>query len=301
MEYDMRGFLTKEKQPELNRREIRYTYDARGHMTKRLFTMGTEATSPFDLRFDHDGAERLNDVVQLSTSNVLKSFRFRPQNGANVPALSAGKLRTAVRYNWVRDPAAIDKPPINIPVTQEYAYSPSHGRIASRVTKANGNTFGVSYVYDSLGDVTKITYPQLTPCSGCASVGLPRTVTNSYNQGQLVGVSGYASSISYYANGVVNTVAHQNNTTDKHTIDTKNYLPRPASSPRPWCRRPPGASPTRMMPPGTSSRWGRSRSATTRSAGWPKRPSPDSRRRATNTTRTATSPTWWPSTAPRTA
>jgi RHS repeat-associated protein len=114
-------------------------------------------------------------------------------------------------------------------VTQEYAYSPSHGRIASRVTKAGGNTFGISYVYDSLGDVTKITYPQLAPCSGCASVGLPRTVTNSYNQGQLVGVSGYASSISYYANGVVNTVAHQNNTTDKYTIDTKNYLPRPAS------------------------------------------------------------------------
>jgi RHS repeat-associated protein len=56
-----------------------------------------------------------------------------------------------------------------------------------------------------------------------------RNVQFAYSSGFLTGVPGYASTISYNANGLVNQVFHSNGVTDTQTVDTTNWLARPLS------------------------------------------------------------------------
>ncbi|MDQ3283760.1 MAG: fibronectin type III domain-containing protein, partial [Acidobacteriota bacterium] len=124
-----------------------------------------------------------------------------------------------------------DAPGGDLVVTETYEYRDPAGRLSSKKTSlSSGETFTDSYSYNKLGAPLTLTYPA---CVGCSSLTQPpRTITNTYSNGMLTGVSGYAS-LSYHANGMVNTVAHTNvgggTVVDRYTVDTTTALARPES------------------------------------------------------------------------
>lgn len=238
MSYDMRGFLLSETHPELYSVGIRYeNYDAMGHAGRKRYSAANEPFAPQDLQYLYDGAGRLIEVKELAANRTIKSFRYHPQSGNNIPALSAGKLRSSVRDNWIPAPAELQKPRTDVPVTHEYRYDPSTGRMSGKLTLAGGFAFDVAYAYNALGKASSVTYPLLKACETCTAVlaGPARMVTMDYVQGMLVRLPGYASSITYHPSGAIKQVIHVNRPGDP-TKDTKDLfeadphsLPRAAS------------------------------------------------------------------------
>jgi RHS repeat-associated protein len=233
--YDMRGFLLSETHPELAGRTIRYLgYDARGNAHQRALSANNQPATPFDVSMEYDGAERVIGVTQTSTGHLLKGFTYYPQNGPNIPALAAGKLRRTVRSNWVPPVNNPQQAAANTPVTQELVYDPpgansgGTGRLASTTTTVSGLSFTTSFTYDRLGNVKTIVYPQMTgQCGGCAPFGPARTVTYNYQEGRLTAVPSFANTINYHPSGIVATVAHTNGATDTFDPDPDS-MARPA-------------------------------------------------------------------------
>lgn len=223
--YDMRGFLLSETHPELAGRSIRHLgYDARGNPGQRVLSAAGQPPTPFDVRLRYDGAERLIRVTRIADNEVLKVFNYFPQSGSNVPALSAGKLRRSIRYNWAPPAATPAGAPVKTPVTTEFAYTAqgqNTGRLTRRTLSVSGMTFVTNFTYDALGNPATIQYPQLP------SVGPARTISYTYKQGKLVSVPSYASLITYAENGMVRKVVHTNSTADHFEPDA-DYLPRPS-------------------------------------------------------------------------
>ena len=85
-----------------------------------------------------------------------------------------------------------------------------HRQAGAGIVGGNTGTFTVGFSWSDLGVLSSVTYPQL------AGVGPARTVTFDRTNGWLTrvheGATNYASSISYYANGMGNTVIHGNST-----------------------------------------------------------------------------------------
>jgi RHS repeat-associated protein len=114
-----------------------------------------------------------------------------------------------------------------------YNYSGLGGRVSNRdlqshVNGTQGESFTQGWSYNDLGDVASISYPRCVwaSCNG-ASTTAP-TVGFTYTRGWLTSVPGYANSISYHANGMVNQVAHTNGVTYTQALDP-NAMRRPAS------------------------------------------------------------------------
>lgn len=211
--YDGRGLLESEVHPESG--TTTYKYDARGHVTERA---GAAAT----VKFQYDAAERLVRVAE--GANTLEEFIFdRPNDDDDK---SMGKLDKAIRHNY-------GTPYGDLTVTETFRYRQPGGRLSAKETKLShtGETFTDSYVYNSLGAATGVTYPEcVSSCSFTPSL----TVTNSYTKGFLTGVVGYtsASGIKYSNNGMVTSVQHlkadgTNGPLDQQTVDPNTGMARP--------------------------------------------------------------------------
>jgi YD repeat-containing protein len=247
-DYDNRGFLRWESQPESG--VTSYQYDARGHLTSKL---QSAANSKFDLTYTYDAAERPlsvsgRDPSSPSVFRPLKGFTYGTDNG-NGSNYRIGKLVQATRYNY----GEVDMypPDPEYIVDDVYDYTDPAGRRSTRtttlkevdpVTRAISTLqqFTMSETYNDLGLPATMTYPI---CAGC---GMPPTdpdrhlMTRTYSLGRLksltdydslLGTSGYVSDIGYWPNGMRNTIVHWaapggHNISD---IQAVTNMPRPDS------------------------------------------------------------------------
>lgn len=233
--YDNRGFLAWERHPEkgaTGNGYVRYLeYDALGNVGRKLDAVAnTTATTgaAIDVRFTYDRAARLTQVAEASGAfRPLKAFTYATANsGAN---RLQGKLQVADRYNYV----FVGTTGFTVLMREIYNYSGLGGRVSNRdlqshVNGTQGESFTQGWSYNDLGDVAALSYPRCvwTSCNG-ASTTAP-TVGFTYTRGWLTSVPGYANSISYHANGMVNQVAHTNGVTYTQALDP-NAMRRPAS------------------------------------------------------------------------
>lgn len=244
--YDNRGFLTSEQQPELGSSgsgTANYQYDARGHVIRRY---EGSAAGPFDIFNTYDRAERLTQVRETrfmnSVQRYLKIFEYGTANSGS--DLRNGKVTRATRFNW------FDSLDYAAQIVEDYTYTGVGGRADSRTTYdyvcaisagtcnaagsgAQNHHFTQTFTYDDLGNTSALSYPTCEHTE-CANASLPqRTLTNTYTNGILTAVApssgANSSSITYWANGLVHTVAHGNGVTDTIDIDTTTGMARPSA------------------------------------------------------------------------
>ena len=242
--YDNRGFLTSDTQPETGQTGDATTsylsYDARGHATRRLTG---PANGTFDLSYQFDRAERLMQISYTGSGRPLKVFTFGTDNDVAHNDYRNGRITRTVRYNWMNS--------VNygVQVAEDYTYGGKDGRISARRTTdyeclISGSQpctifpagtltkiFNQSFTYDDLGQTVSLGYPS---CANTGCVGVvpaAPTVTNGYTNGFLTSVnwtgSPRASTISYWPNGLVKQVAHGNYVTDTQALDPDG-MERPA-------------------------------------------------------------------------
>lgn len=223
--YDGRGFMTAESHPESN--ASTYTnFDAKGHAGK---TNKGNVRDVFDLEFEFDDAERLIKTFSRNPYNPNGPFRLTKEfvydNGNNNGA-SNGRLVQAIRHNY--NPGLGD-----VVVTESMVYGDTAGRLTSKTTLITNATYGTTYQqytqgfgYNDLGDQTSMTYPQCQYV-GCGT-GAITTLSRNYTKGVLKSIPGYLDNITYWPNGLYNTISHNGTTT---VVDTQ--LPDDAGMPRP--------------------------------------------------------------------
>jgi RHS repeat-associated protein len=240
--YDNRGFLLSETQPELGANGNGTTsyrsaadqpsfYDSRGHPHRRITGA---ANGPFDTSYEYDPAERLTVVTRSGTGALLKQFFYDDPAGL-FPQCDLGrcrgKLAAAARWNDLGDLGVL-------PVSESYQYYGADGQISRRdvtigTTAAfTGESFFHSTSYDSLGNVAAIGYPCRKDAFGnCLSSERNRSVSNVWSRGALAGVTGYASSITYQPNGLLDTVIHGSGATSvkESWIADTSGMSRPCS------------------------------------------------------------------------
>jgi len=156
--YDNRGFLTSETHPEKTGAVSYLLYDARGHA-------GRKTDGPNDLALVYDKAERLTDVREWSSNQLLKKLTYAGANGAN--DWRAGKLQEASRYNFV----SIGATPYTVQIRESYTYGGRDGRVSRRdtasiVNGAAGDSFTQGFSYNALGLPATVEYPICTH-AGC--------------------------------------------------------------------------------------------------------------------------------------
>lgn len=247
-EYDGRGVLIKETHPENGIVEYG-DYDARGHA--RLKLQGG-ANSIFDLKYTYDGAERLMTVsgrnpnhvpgsthADLTEFRILKSFEYWDNSA---PVGSRGRLHYATRYNHPPDPSSSHQY-LNshiYRIREQFLYD-SKGMTSDKNTTVFLATslatppeswpivreIQQAFTYNKLGLPKTVRYPL---CVGC---GLPseepaRELAPTYSYGQLSSIPGFVTGLSYWPNGLRNTVQHSNGIVDVQTPDTTG-MARPLS------------------------------------------------------------------------
>ena len=220
--YDGRGFLLSETHPE-NGLTIYSAYDPRGHTGRKRTGL---VDGPFDLTFSYDAAERLTQVRERGSSRLLKEFTYG--TGATAADRSKNKIKTALRHNWVLHPD--NGNPLLVTVTETYTYGGTGGRPSLRTTAlSTGQGFTQGWTYDALGQVTLLTYPTCTHTTATCGVSKrPRSVGFTHQLGDLTAVPGWAGSISYHANGMLNEIAHANGMVYQQGLDP-HWMRRPAS------------------------------------------------------------------------
>ncbi|MCI0689094.1 MAG: hypothetical protein L0Y54_17965, partial [Sporichthyaceae bacterium] len=225
--YDGRGFLLSETHPE-NGTTVYSDYDARGHAGRKRTG---PVQGPFDLAFAYDAAERLTLVREWHSQGLgrlLKEFTYG--TGATAADRSRNKIKTALRHNHVLHPDNGNA--LDVTVTETYTYGGTGGRVSLRTTAlSTGQGFSQGWSYDGLGLVAGLTYPtctQMTSTCGTAAGKRNRTVSFTRQLGLLTGVPGWADSISYHANGMLNEVEHANGVTYAQGLDP-HWMRRPGS------------------------------------------------------------------------
>ncbi|HYC59155.1 MAG TPA: hypothetical protein VEK79_06265 [Thermoanaerobaculia bacterium] len=237
-DYDGRGFLRWESQPESGMKS--YAYDARGHVVSK--THGAAATH-FDLNYIYDSAERLvridarnpffdpADPVNFPQFRVLKEFQFGTSNDGT--DYRNGKLISATRYNYddgdstykIRDEYRYDSVTAD-PEEGIVAYDNPAGWLRSKKTVISETTwFGntvlkqveQSVERDTNGMLKTVRYPICNNCGGTPT-GPSRSVQYTYAAGRLQSVPGYIDSLSYWPNGMRNVQAHSNGIADTQTV-----------------------------------------------------------------------------------
>lgn len=222
--YDQRGFLLSEVQPELGPSgggTILYGgYDAMGHVGSKRHAAASSPAPPwsFDLDFRYDKAGRLVQV--LNGGKFAKEYFYA--RGAEAGAWGAGKLYQTKRRNEVQAKGgAIDLAGVNdrVVVTETFRYDDPAGRMSAREVRTNdGGLFSSSLTYDALGNLLQLGYPHCSYPAGCAGAAPPRTVAHQYRLGMLTAVDGYASSIRYHSNGLWSSVVHSNGVEDRLSL-----------------------------------------------------------------------------------
>ena len=87
--------------------------------------------------------------------------------------------------------------------------------------------FVQGYVYNLLGDVSHIDYPECTLAKTCPAAQ-PRDLDFTYKNGGLTAIPGFLDSITYHANGLYSQITHANGVVDTQQNDA-NSMPRPGS------------------------------------------------------------------------
>ncbi|MFP3941909.1 MAG: hypothetical protein ACLF0P_16565, partial [Thermoanaerobaculia bacterium] len=223
--YDGRGFLTFESHPELGA-ALRYSeYDPLGNPGRVRRGLDSTVEGGWDLRHAYDAAGRLRRIEEWDTGRVWKEWTYATANG-EAGQWSNGKLAEALRHNHVLIPGTSTT--FDAEVRERYEYDGVGGRIARVVTDlpTSGSleentrpTFDYRLDHDPLGNVASRDYPE---CSHKFCVDVPdqdHTVTQSFTQGFLTAIPGYASEITYHPNGLVHRVAHANGVTDLQERD----------------------------------------------------------------------------------
>jgi RHS repeat-associated protein len=239
--YDNRGFLLWENHPEKTANiygqshDVDYpSYDARGHVLRKV-------DGDNDLTFEYDLAERLTLVREtgagacITTSGTvgprcLKSFTYATANGTNAAGLTdyrKGKVTSASRYNYVGAPFNA-----TVEVKETYEYTGRGGRVSQKDTYqifngGNSEIFRQTFSWNDLGTLASETYPDCIASTVCGPSS-PRSVSYGYTRGRLTSVSGFATSITYHANGLVHQVSRPNGVTDYQNLDSSG-MTRPAS------------------------------------------------------------------------
>lgn len=221
--YDQRGFLLSEQHPEKGAGPgvVNYSsYDARGHAGRKI-------DGPFDLTFLYDRAERLVTVRETGGAvRTFKTFAYGTSNATGVR--DNGRLKRATRYNYPSDPYA----GLVATVEETYTYGDRQGRPSQRDTLytlgSSSRAFTQSWAYHHLGGPSVVTYPSCTHTECTQSFSTPRTVTYDYTNGWLSSVPGYASSITYHANGIHHQISHANGVVETQANDP-NGMARPSS------------------------------------------------------------------------
>ena len=167
-----------------------------------------------DLAFTYDGVERLTNVSETG-GQPLKTFAYGTD----------GRLSSASRYNYVAAPFNA-----TVQVTETYTYGGRQGRISRRNTQMTYNgvakeSFAQTWTWNALGDPSAIGYPE---CTFATCTAVARSVNPAYTNGFLTSVPGWATSINYHANGMVNQVTHSNAVVDTQGNDP-NGMQRPSS------------------------------------------------------------------------
>lgn len=215
--YDLRGFLKDETNPEKTGTTYYHGYDARGHMLSKQESSDTK----YNLTYSYDQVERLTKV-ESAAEGVVKEFFFDTVNDGVKSLSGPGRLLKDVRHN--RNSFG------DITVTNYYGYD-SSGRVASKETRlSTGPVFTQNFNYISNGQPDVLHYPT---CSGCGTAAKPdRSIPLTYDSGYLTGIGGFGS-FTYWPNGMFHTVLHNGRTPSQNTMDTQEADPsgmmRPAS------------------------------------------------------------------------
>jgi len=232
--YDRRGFLLWDKHPERvqnpanahdpssdDGKTFYEEHDALGNAHRRY-------DASRELTFDFDPAQRPTRALEVdgAESRPLEEFSYHRTNRPG--EWSRGKLYQAKRHNYGSPVAPLELQEADLVVTESYRYAGVGGRVSSRQTRlANLGTavFEQSFEYDLLGNRSRTVYPrcQHAPCAGTDPI---RSVSFTRTRGRLTGVGGYATSITYHPNGLVDDVAHANGVTDSQDADPSS-LRRP--------------------------------------------------------------------------
>ena len=213
--YDLRGLLTWEQHPEKGPSGngfVRYlNYDALGNPGRKVDAVATKTVTSgaaSDLTFTYDRANRLTYVRDnQQASRILKQLTYGTGNSGSDKRL--GRLWTADRYNYVK----ISSTDFIVRALETYAYAGVGGRTSSRTTQmyVNGGaqeSFTQAWAWNDLGAPTTLTYPRCTHAACTGAAASSRSVTDSYTNGYLTSITGFASSISYHPNGMVNQIAY---------------------------------------------------------------------------------------------
>lgn len=218
--YDGRGFLEKERHPENGL--FRYTYDSRGHVTKKF----RDDTTTYDLTFGYDFAERLRTVT-AGASTTLKSFDY----GENPPSSgdkNTARLITATRHNYLHREDDAPGATHDYTVTERYYYEDGAGRQSRKVTEIHDPIINAtksleqSQTYNDLSLPDTVTYPHCE--TGCD--GPQFSIANTYTKAMLSRVSAAGTDIArfrYSPSGVNTEIDHVNQSatiTDKYTLDS---------------------------------------------------------------------------------
>ena len=224
--WDRRGFLQWEQHPELvdnvadmTTGRLEYPrYDSMGNIRRR-------DDGEHEIEFIYDRAERVTQVKDLTNNRLVKEYFYHRNN---LPGqFSAGKLYQAKRHNHGAPVGPLRAGLPDIVVTETYAYAGRGGRVSERTTsisRFDARVFTQSFTWDVQGDPQTITYPSCLHAACTAASAPTRTVSNIFDARQLVGVSGYASNITYHTSGMVHQVVHTNGVTDTQTVTN---MPRP--------------------------------------------------------------------------
>ena len=230
--WDKRGLLVWEQHPELlddvNQAatgRIDYQYDSRGNVVSK-------DDGENQLSYLYDKAGRVTQVRD-GGSRLLQEYFYRRTNSPG--ELSAGKLYQAKQHNYGVPVGPLPLTTLGVSdliVTETYNYAGRGGRVSERTTVLAGlqaRVFRQGFGWDALGNLETLSYPRCLHalCSGSGIPAPARTVTNVYDEGSLAEVSGYASSITYHPNGLLNRVTHANGMADTQEVDPSS-MARPA-------------------------------------------------------------------------
>jgi hypothetical protein len=222
-DYDGRGFLFMVSDGEGNN-SFYQNFDALGNARK-------QRPNDADLNYEFDRAGRLISVRETNApAKLWKEYVYADDNGVN--DWRAGKLWKTKRYNYFPNtPTAT--------ISETYAYSGKAGQVSQYEIEWNDGTrpsekFVQGYVYDDLGNMKEILYPQEVTTAN-TNLGRTRRIVNTFSQNYLIGIAGisnsqnenWATAINYHSNGLVSRVAHSNGVTENITNDPNGYA-RPA-------------------------------------------------------------------------
>jgi RHS repeat-associated protein len=210
--YDNRGFLLSEQHPEKGAAGngwVTYSvYDPKGKVGRVV-----DGPNTLDYVYDTVGRTlRVEDVNQAD--RPVLEYQYDGGTG-----YGAARLWKAIRHNYVDlpwTPASEE----DVTVTETYGYSGVGGRTSDRLTEIAplGYSFAQTFGYDQAGQLATLGYPDCQHAA-CPPAEPARTVGYTYDLGFLTAVPGWASSISYHANGLWDQVTHASGILDQQQRD----------------------------------------------------------------------------------